>query len=101
MENFQYYTPTKIFFGREEEKKIGEILTEFHAKKVLVHYGKTSVIKSGLLDTIKACLKKYQIDFLELGGVEPNPKLSLVEDGINLVKSEGVDFILAIGGGAG
>ena len=100
MKNFQYYTPTKIFFGRDEEKKVGEILTEFQAKKILLHYGKSSVIKSGLLDTVKTSLKKAQIDFIELGGVEPNPKLTLVEKGIKLVKSEGIDFLLAIGGGS-
>ncbi|MDE5547030.1 MAG: iron-containing alcohol dehydrogenase [Anaeroplasmataceae bacterium] len=100
MKNFQYYTPTKIFFGSGEEKKVGEILNDFKAKKVLIHYGKSSVIKSGLLDVVKTCLKESQIDFLELGGVEPNPKLSLVEKGIELVKSEDVDFILALGGGS-
>lgn len=100
MNTFEYYTPTRVFFGREQEKKIGQILTEFQAKKILIHYGKSSVIKSGLLDTIKSNLREAQLDFLELGGVEPNPKLSLVEEGIKLVKTEGIDFILAIGGGS-
>ncbi|MDE7095299.1 MAG: iron-containing alcohol dehydrogenase, partial [Anaeroplasmataceae bacterium] len=69
-------------------------------KKVLLHYGKSSVIKSGLLDEIKTILKASSIEFLELGGVEANPKLSLVEEGIKTVKENAVDFILAIGGGS-
>ncbi|MCM1130549.1 MAG: iron-containing alcohol dehydrogenase [Roseburia sp.] len=100
MNTFEYYTPTRMFFGREQEKKVGQILTEFQAKKILIHYGKFSVINSGLLDIVKNSLKEAQLDFLELGGVEPNPKLSLVEEGIKLVKKESVDFILAIGGGS-
>lgn len=100
MNSFEYYTPTHVFFGREQEKKIGQILTEFQAKKILIHYGKSSVIKSGLLDIVKNSLREAQLDFLELGGVEPNPKLSLVEEGIKLVKKESIDFILAIGGGS-
>lgn len=100
MKNFEFCTPTHIYFGRDEEKKIGEILQLNQAGKVLIHYGQTSIIKSGLLDRIKQSLKQSKIDFFELGGVEPNPKLSLVEKGIELVKREGIDFILAIGGGS-
>lgn len=100
MENFIYYTPTKVFFGKEEEKKIGSILKEFQATKILLHYGKGSVIKSGLLSKIKKSLDEVQIKYFELAGVEPNPKLSLVEKGVKLVKEKGADFILAIGGGS-
>ncbi|MDE7213786.1 MAG: iron-containing alcohol dehydrogenase, partial [Anaeroplasmataceae bacterium] len=100
MNNFIYYTPTKVYFGKDEQKKVGEILKESNCKKVLLHYGKSSVIKSGLLDEIKTILKASSIEFLELGGVEANPKLSLVEEGIKLVKENTVDFILAIGGGS-
>ena len=100
MNTFEYYTPTRVFFGREQEKKVGQILTEFQAKKILIHYGKSSVIKSGLLDIVRNCLREAHLDFLELGGVEPNPKLSLVEEGVKLVKTNGIDFILAIGGGS-
>lgn len=100
MENFIYYTPTKVFFGKEEEKKIGSILKEFQATKILLHYGKGSVIKSGLLSKIKKSLDEVQIKYFELAGVEPNPKLSLVEKGGKLVKEKGADFILAIGGGS-
>ncbi|MDE6656421.1 MAG: iron-containing alcohol dehydrogenase, partial [Anaeroplasmataceae bacterium] len=100
MKNFIYYTPTRVYFGKDEEKKIGEILKEFNCQKVLLHYGKSSVVKSGLLGLIKSKLLEAKIDFVELGGVEPNPKLSLVEKGIELVKKEKADFILAIGGGS-
>ncbi|MDE7106282.1 MAG: iron-containing alcohol dehydrogenase [Anaeroplasmataceae bacterium] len=100
MKNFIYYTPTRVYFGKDEEKKIGEILKEYNGQKVLLHYGKSSVVKSGLLGLIKTKLTEEKIDFIELGGVEPNPKLSLVEKGIELVKKEQVDFILAIGGGS-
>lgn len=100
MENFIYYTPTKVFFGKEEEKQIGSILKEFQATNILLHYGKGSVIKSGLLSKIKKSLDEVQIKYFELAGVEPNPKLSLVEKGVKLVKEKGADFILAIGGGS-
>ena len=100
MKNFQYYTPTKVFFGRKEEEKIGDILKEFKAQKILLHYGQNSVIKSGLLGKIKSLLEASKINYLELGGVEPNPKLSLVEKGVQVVKENGIDFILAIGGGS-
>ncbi len=100
MENFIYHTPTKVFFGKKEEQRIGSILASFKASKVLLHYGKGSVIRSGLLDQIKALIKEAKISFVELGGVEANPKLSLVEQGVQLVQTEGIDFILAIGGGS-
>lgn len=100
MKNFIYYTPTKVLFGRGEEDKIGSILSSYKATKILLHYGKGSVIKSGLLSKIKAHLKSYNMEYLELPGVEPNPKLSLVEKGVKLVKENSIDFILAIGGGS-
>ena len=100
MKNFEYYTPTKVFFGKGNEEKIGEIIKSYGYKKVLLHYGQGSVIKSGLLDIVKNRLSENGISFLELGGVEPNPKLPLVQEGAALVKKEGIDFILAIGGGS-
>lgn len=100
MENFIYNTPTKIYFGRNQEDKIGEILTSYNVHKVLIHYGKNSIKKMGLFDKITGLLKGANIDYIELGGVEPNPKLSLVVKGIELVKAEKVDFVLAIGGGS-
>lgn len=100
MKNFEYYTPTKVFFGKGNEEKIGEIIKSYGYKKVLLHYGQGSVIKSGLLDIVKNRLSENGISFLELGGVEPNPKLPLVQEGAALVKKENIDFILAIGGGS-
>lgn len=100
MENFIYYTPTKVYFGKKEEEKIAEILKDFNANKVLIHYGKASIIKSGLLEKIKKILNNAGIDYVLLGGVEPNPKLELVKRGIEIVRNNDVDFILAIGGGS-
>ena len=100
MNNFIYYTPTKIYFGKDQELNIGTILKGYNAKKVLLHYGKSSIKKTGLLDKIIQILKNENIEFYELGGVEPNPKLSLVLKGIELVKEKKIDFILAIGGGS-
>lgn len=100
MKNFIYNTLTKVYFGKGQEDNIGTILKSYNAHKVLLHYGKSSVKKSGLLDKIITKLKEESIDFLELGGVEPNPKLSLVHEGVKLVKANNIDFILAIGGGS-
>ena len=100
MNNFVYYTPTKVFFGKGEELKIGQILAEYGVKKILLHYGKSSIKKSGLYDVIVEKLKEANIEFVELGGVEPNPKLSLVLKGVKIVKREKVDLILAVGGGS-
>ncbi|MFA6878423.1 MAG: iron-containing alcohol dehydrogenase [Fusobacterium sp.] len=100
MENFKYYTPTKVIFGKDTEKEIGNLLKEFNGKKILIHYGGGSVVRSGLLAKVKNYLKESNIDYLELGGVKPNPRLSLVKKGIELGKRENIDFILAIGGGS-
>lgn len=100
MFNFTYYTPTKVVFGRETEKKIGGLVKAQNCKKVLIHYGGGSAKRSGLLDRIKASMDEEQISYVELGGVVPNPRLSLVYEGIELAKREGVDFILAVGGGS-
>lgn len=100
MNNFQYYTPTKVIFGKETESKVGALIQEHGCKKVLVHYGGGSVKRSGLLDRICQALKDADIAYITLGGVVPNPHLSLVYEGIELCKKEDVDFILAVGGGS-
>lgn len=100
MENFKYYAPTKVIFGKDTEKEIGNLLKEFNGKKILIHYGGGSVVRSGLLAKVKNYLKESNIDYIELGGVKPNPRLSLVKEGIELGKRENIDFILAIGGGS-
>ena len=82
------------------EADCGKLVTRFGGKKVLIHYGGGSVIRSGLLDRVKASLKEASIDFIELGGVKPNPRSGLVYEGIELCKKEGVDFVLAVGGGS-
>lgn len=100
MENFIYYTPTKVYFGKDQEKNLGKILQGYNIKKVLLHYGKSSIKKNGLYDTVVGQLNAAKIDFVELGGVEPNPKLSLVLKGVEICKKENVDLILAVGGGS-
>ena len=100
MENFQYYAPTKVVFGKGTENKAGQLVKEQNCRKVLIHYGSGSVKRSGLLDRIFASLDEEGISYISLGGVVPNPRLSLVYEGIDLCRREGVDFILAVGGGS-
>lgn len=100
MNNFTYYTPTKVVFGKDTQKQVGELVSQMGCKKVLLHYGGQSAKKSGLLDQIEASLQEYNIHYVSLGGVVPNPRLSLVYKGIELAKQENVDFILAVGGGS-
>lgn len=99
MNNFDFYAPARILFGRGEENRIGELLRP-HAKKILLHYGGGSVKKSGLLDRVTASLNSAGVAYVELGGVKPNPRLSLVHEGIELCKKENVELILAVGGGS-
>ena len=100
MRNFEYYTPTRIIFGKDTHLQIGTLLSQQNCKKVLLHYGGGSAVQSGLLDEIKHCLEEAGIDFVTLGGVVSNPRLSKVREGIALCKKEGVDFLLAVGGGS-
>ncbi len=100
MDNFNFYSPTFFAFGKDRENDCGELVKRFGGKKVLIHYGGGSVIRSGLLDRVKASLQKAGIDFIELGGVKPNPRSGLVYEGIELCRKEKVDFILAVGGGS-
>ena len=99
MLNFNYYSPTRIIFGKDEEKNVGNLLKP-HATKVLLHYGGESIKKSGLYDKVVTSLNEAGVEFVELGGVKPNPRLSLIHEGIELCKKENVDFILAVGGGS-
>ena len=100
MFNFTYYTPTKVVFGKGAEDQAGALVKAQGCKKVLIHYGGGSVVRSGLLGKIKASLDRELVAHVELGGVVPNPRLSLVYRGIELARKEGVDFILAVGGGS-
>lgn len=100
MNNFVYETPTKVYFGKDEELKVGQLVAEFAPKKVLIHYGGKSAKASGLLDRVKKSLDDAGLSYVELGGVVANPELKLVREGIELCKKEGVDFVLAVGGGS-
>ena len=99
-EIFGYYAPTKVVFGKGAEEQVAELIREQGCKKVLLHYGSQSARKMGLLDRIEKSLRDGGIDYVELGGVVPNPRLGKVYEGIELCKKEGVDFILAVGGGS-
>ncbi|MGI6012591.1 MAG: iron-containing alcohol dehydrogenase [Ruminococcus sp.] len=100
MLNFEYYTPTRVVFGKNTESQVGRLVKEQNCKKVLVHYGSQSAVKSGLLDRIYASLKEASIEYVSLGGVVPNPRISKAREGIEICRREGVDFILAVGGGS-
>ena len=100
MQNFEFYTPTKMIFGKDTHKKVGEVIKSYGFGKILLHYGKSSVKKSGLYDEVTASLKDAGIEYAELGGVEPNPKLSLACEGVKLAKEFGAELVLAVGGGS-
>lgn len=100
MNNFDFCSPTKIFFGKDKETLIGDIIKEYGFKKVLFHYGKSSIFKTGLYDKVVDSLKRNNIEFIELGGVEPNPDITLVRKGVEICKNNDVDLILAVGGGS-
>ena len=100
MKDFKYYTPTEVIFGKESEGHLVEMIKKYGGKKVLLHYGGKSAERSGLLASIRTMLNEGGVDFVELGGVKPNPRLQMVRDGIALCKKEGVDFLLAVGGGS-
>ncbi|HBZ03514.1 MAG TPA: NADH-dependent alcohol dehydrogenase [Lachnospiraceae bacterium] len=100
MDNFTFYSPTYFAFGKDTEKEAGKYVKRFGGTKVLIHYGGNSAKKSGLLDRVEASLKEEGLDYVMLGGVKPNPRSGLVYEGIELCKKEGVDFILAVGGGS-
>ena len=100
MSNFSYYTPTHVYFGRGTQNQVGALVRAQGCKKVLIHYGGQSARRSGLLAQVEASLDAAGVAHIQLGGVVPNPHLSLVYEGIELCRREGVDFILAVGGGS-
>ena len=99
MQNFEYCNKTKIIFGRETENRAGSEATRY-AKKILLHHSGGSTVRSGLIDRVKESLKKAGVEWVELTGVQPNPRLSLVNKGIDIVKKENLGLILAVGGGS-
>lgn len=100
MQDFTFISPTKMFFGKNVENEIGQIITSYGYKRVLLHYGKSSAEKSGLLNVVRESLKENGIYFYEISGVEPNPDISLVREAIDELRNNPVDLILAIGGGS-
>ena len=100
MKDFNYYAPTEVVFGEQSEEQVARLVKKYGGTKVLVHYGGQSAKRSGLLDKICDLLSEGGMPFVTLGGVVPNPRLSLAKQGIELCRKEGIDFILAIGGGS-
>ena len=100
IKDFNFYAPTRVVFGKSSEEKIAELVMSYKPHKVMIHYGGGSAERSGLLDVVRKQLRSAGLDFVELGGVVPNPLLSKVHEGIALCQKENVDFILAVGGGS-
>ncbi|MFA6781169.1 MAG: iron-containing alcohol dehydrogenase [Bacilli bacterium] len=100
MIDFDFVSPTKLFFGRGKEKDIGAIIKSYGFKKILFHYGGGSIKSSGLYQTVVSSLNKNNVEYVELGGVRINPTHSLVRAGVFLAQKEKIDFILAVGGGS-
>ena len=100
MENFTFCSPTNFVFGKGTEEKVGELCSKYGAKKILIVYGGGSVVRSGLLDRVKDSLTKAGLVYTELGGVKPNPEDDKVREGIKMVREEGIDFLLPVGGGS-
>ena len=100
MKSFQFFSPTKVIFGKDAELTTAEEIKKFGGSRVMIVYGGGSVVKSGLLDKIEQLLKKEGLPFTVLGGVQPNPRLSLAKAGVKQATQFGADFILAVGGGS-
>ena len=100
MDQFIQYTPTEVVFGKETENQAGAEVKKWGGTKVLVVYGGGSAKRSGLLDRVEASLAKEGLAFEELGGVKPNPRLALAEEGVKKAVEMQADFILAVGGGS-
>lgn len=101
MDNFELWLKTKVIFGAEQSKNVGKHISDFGGKKVLIHYyGDGLVEKIGLLGSVKKSLESSGISYVELGGVMPNPRVSLCRKGVEICRREKVDFILALGGGS-
>ena len=100
MENFNFYSPTEFVFGQNTENEAGKFVEKYGGTNVLVHYGSQSAVKSGLLDRVCKSLEENGIKYELLGGVKPNPRDTLIYEGIDLCRAKGLDFILAVGGGS-
>ncbi len=100
MLNFVYNTPTKVFFGKDTHMDVGKIIKDYGFKTIMMQYGKSSIKRSGLYDVIMNSLKENEITVIEMGGVEPNPKIEFVRSAIKIAKENKVELILAVGGGS-
>ena len=100
MNDFNFYSPTEFVFGRGRECETGRYVKKYGGSRVLIHFGGGAAVKSGLLDKVKKSLEEEGVAYFELGGVKPNPRDTLVYEGIELCRREGIDFILAVGGGS-
>lgn len=100
MDNFNFYSPTEFVFGKERENEVGKYVRKYKGTRVLIHYGSGSAVKSGLIDKVKKSLDDEGIFYTELGGVKPNPRDTLVYEGIEICLREKIDFILSVGGGS-
>lgn len=100
MKDFVHCVPTRFVFGRDAELKVGEQVRDFGGTKALIHYGGGSAVRSGLIDRVQRSLNEAGVKSVLLGGVQPNPRDTLVYRGIDLVRREGIDFVLAVGGGS-
>ena len=98
MHGFTQYTPTRIIFGKATQKQAGELAKRFGATKVFVVYGGGSVVRSGLLDQVTASLQEAGLDYMTIGGVKPNPRLSFAREAVKKSIEFGTDFVLAVGG---
>ena len=100
MQDFIYYAPTKVYFGKGKENEVGNIITDLGYKTIMMQYGRDSIKKSGLYDRVMASLTNSGIKVIEMGGVEPNPKLSFVREAVKVARENNVEMILAVGGGS-
>lgn len=100
MKDFVHCLPTRFVFGRGAEEQVGQQVRDFGGSRVLIHYGGGSALRSGLIDRVRASLSLCGVESVLLGGVQPNPRDTLVYQGIEMARREGVDFILAVGGGS-
>lgn len=100
MDNFNFYSPTEFVFGKDRENEVGKYVKKFGGTRVLVHFGSGSAVRSGLLDKVKKSLESENIFYTELGGVKPNPRDTLVYEGIEICRRDNIDFILSVGGGS-
>lgn len=100
IKNFDFYSPTKIFFGDNQENCIGDVIKNYGYRKVLLIYGKSSIKKIGLYECVCSCLKANNIEYYELSNIEPNPKIDKVRIGCQMARNYAIDLILAVGGGS-